>query len=287
MKKIKKLIISIFLVISILTYNYVTNKENIQNDLKASINIENSDFEIRFIDVGQADSILIKSNKEYMLIDAGNNNDGENLVKYFKDLNIKEFKYVVGTHAHEDHIGGMDNIINSFKVNTFYMPDVITTTKTFEDVLDSLQNKNLKFETPKIGQKFYLGETLIEVIYVGTDEKDLNNTSIVLKANYKDTKVLLMGDATKKTENEIINKNLNSNVIKIGHHGSSYSSNQVFINKVNPQISIISVGKNNIYNHPNNETLETLKNSKIYRTDLNGTIILKSDGKNIEIESEK
>ena len=115
------------------------------------------DFNVYFFDVGQADSFLIECNDEYMLIDAGNNNDGEGLVNYLKRLGVSKLKYVIGTHAHDDHIGGMDNILYNFDVEHFYMPDVVTTTKTFEDVIIALEDKLIAFETPKVGSFFFFG----------------------------------------------------------------------------------------------------------------------------------
>lgn len=245
--------------------------------------------QVHYIDVGQADSILINNNGKYMLIDAGNNEDGEKLVSYFKNLGISEFEYVVGTHAHEDHIGGMDNVIDNFSINTFYMPDVVTTTKTFEDVLDSLAEKSIAFETPDIDGTFSLGNSKFNVLHVGTDDRDLNDTSIVLKMIYGNNKFLFMGDATSEVEKKILNKNLESDVLKVGHHGSNYSSSTAFLNAVKAKYAVISVGKDNSYDHPHKNILDKFSNMniKVYRTDLDGTIIMSSDGTNIKFETKK
>ena len=244
---------------------------------------------IYYLDVGQADSILIDSNNEYMLIDGGNNNDGPLLVKYFQELGIKDIKYIVGTHPHEDHIGGIDEVINNFNINQIFIPNAITTTKTFEDLLDSIERKNLTFTVPTINNTYTLGETTIKIIYTGTDTSDLNNSSIIIKLTYKKTSYLFTGDATNITEKKILNKDIKSDVLKIGHHGSKYSSTENFIKKVNPKYAIISVGKGNKYGHPNIETINLLNkyNIKTYRTDELGTILLTSDGNNIEITSFK
>lgn len=235
---------------------------------------------ISFLDVGQADSILLENKGHYMLIDAGNNEDGPKLVNYFNSLGIKEFDYVVGTHAHEDHIGGMDDIIKNFTINNFYMPDAITTTKTFEDVLDALEEKNISFQTPKIDETFNLADTTITTLSVTADEKNLNDTSIVLKVKHGTNTFLLMGDASTKIEKTLLDKNIESDVLKVGHHGSRYSTSATFLNKVNPQYAVISVGKNNTYKHPHDEIIKRLeqKNIKIYRTDTQGTIIAESNG---------
>ena len=247
---------------------------------------KDENLKIYYLDVGQADSILINNKDKYMLIDAGNNADGEKLVNYFNTLGIKKFDYVVGTHAHEDHIGGMDDIINNFEIDTFYMPNAITTTKTFEDVLDALENKQIAFNTPEINKSFKFSNANITTLYTGTNTSDLNNTSIVLKLDYGSNSFLFTGDATSSIEKQIIDKDIKSDVLKVGHHGSSYSSSISFIDKVNPKYAIISVGKNNIYHHPSDITINKLndRNIKIYRTDIDGTILLTSDGSNIKFK---
>ena len=239
--------------------------------------------QIWFLDVGQADSILIQNGDANMLIDAGNNEDGKKLVSYFQSLGIESFQYVIGTHAHEDHIGGMDDIIDNFDIDTFYMPDAITTTATFESVLDSLEAKNIAFQTPSIDSIFKLGNATIDVLYVGTDDSDLNNTSIVLKLTYGNTSILFMGDAEKEVETAIEKKDISADVLKVGHHGS----NKTFLEKVNPSYAIISVGTGNSYGHPSNTTIQNLENQniQIYRTDENGTIIMTSDGTDITFQT--
>lgn len=242
---------------------------------------------VSFIDVGQADSILIEKNNKYMLIDAANNEDEEKLIRYLKNIGIEKFEYVIGTHAHEDHIGSMDAVIDNFDIRTFYMPDVTTTTKTFEDVLDSLAKKNIYFDTPKIGTNFSFDDTNVEVIYVGNDSNDLNSTSIILRLSYKDVSFLFTGDTTGEVEKIILNKNIESTVLKVAHHGSKYSSTATFLKKVNPKYAVISVGKYNSYNHPDNVVLEKLNKMGVTtkRTDKDGTIYFTTDGKDIKINS--
>lgn len=294
-KKINKIlntIIILLLVLISLAYTkkeLVDNKEN-TNEKAVSTLKTNSNLEVYYFDVGQADSILIRENDNNILIDAGNNEDGEKLVNYLKnDLNIEKFNMVVGTHPHEDHIGGLDNVIDSFDIDTILMPNATSTSKTFENVLDSIEKKDYKITVPKINEEFNYNNINIKVLYTGTDEKDLNNTSIVLKLTYQNNKFLFMGDATSKVEKKLLNEDIKSDVLKIGHHGSEYSTTKNFLDKVNPQYAIIEVGKNNTYKHPKEITLDKLnkKNIKIYRTDIDGTIKVASDGNNLKFETLK
>lgn len=285
-KDMKKLMV---LVILLLSYAYTTfintenkNQEGPIKERKTEDVIfagENT-LNVYFIDVGQADSILLENKGHYMLIDAGNNEDGPKLVNYFNEQDIKEFDYVVGTHAHEDHIGGMDDIIKNFKIDNFYMPDAITTTKTFEDVLDALEETNVIFQTPKVNQTFNLQDTTITTLSVTADEKNLNDTSIVLKVKHGTNTFLFMGDASTKIEKNLLNKDIKSDVLKVGHHGSRYSTSLEFLKKVSPEYAVISVGENNTYKHPHEEILKRLEeqNIQIYRTDKQGTILAKSNG---------
>lgn len=272
-----------------LTDTVFKENTNIEENIDGNVDTEGELLKVSFLDVGQADSILINANNKYMLIDAGNNEDGEKLVMYLKSLGIEKFDYVVGTHAHEDHIGGMDNIIDSFDIGTFYMPDVITTTKTFEDVLDSLEKKNLNFDTPQIGSTFDLGKAKIETIYVGKDSKNLNNSSIILKLTYGNVSFLFTGDTESDVEKTLLNKDIESDVLKVAHHGSNTSSSNAFLKKVNPKYAIISVGTGNSYGHPKSVILDRLEKlgTKIYRTDELGTIIVTTDGEKIEVSNVK
>lgn len=285
-KDMKKLIV---LVILLLSYAYTTlintenkNQEEPIKERKTEdvIFADENTLNVYFIDVGQADSILLENKGHYMLIDAGNNEDGPKLVNYFNEQDIKEFDYVVGTHAHEDHIGGMDDIIKNFKIDNFYMPDAITTTKTFEDVLDALEETNVIFQTPKVNQTFNLQDTTITTLSVTADEKNLNDTSIVLKVKHGTNTFLFMGDASTKIEKNLLNKDIKSDVLKVGHHGSRYSTSLEFLKKVSPEYAVISVGENNTYKHPHEEILKRLEkqNIQIYRTDKQGTILAKSNG---------
>ena len=303
MKKKNKSITSLILFIGLLVYlftsssfrtsisNAKANIDNISNKSNETKKVvSNSDtLKVYITDVGQADSILIRDGNYNMLIDAGNNSDGEKLVKYYKELGITSFKYVFASHPHEDHIGGMDDIINNFDIENFYMPDKLSTTKTFEDMLDALESKNLKYIVPKVNDKLSLNNSNIDVIYVGSDGSNINDSSIVLKLTYFSNSFLFTGDLGSNKEKEILNSgaNIKADVLKVGHHGSSYSTASSFLDKVNPSFAAISVGKNNIYKHPASSTLEKLnkRGIKVYRTDLDGTILFESNGKDISVST--
>lgn len=296
LNKLIKIIIGLVILIVITIqgnlFDNVSNATASINDSTKSDKIDakvNENFSVSFIDVGQADSVLIRNGNYNMLIDAGNNEDGEKLVNYFKSLGIEEFTYVFATHPHEDHIGGMDDIINNFKIDNYYMSNKLSTTKTFMDVLDALDGRNLKYMVPNKGDTLKLGDANIKVIYPGDDKSNINDSSIVLKVTYGKNSFLLTGDATSNVERKIYNENIKSDVLKVAHHGSSYSSIDVFLDKVKPYYAVISVGKNNIYNHPSNKTLEKLnkRNIKVYRTDLDGTIVFISDGDNLSVKALK
>ncbi len=254
-------------------------------------NTVSTDLKVTFIDVGQADSILIQNREENMLIDAGNNEDGDKLVNYLKSLGVENFKYVVGTHPHEDHIGGLDDIINSFSIDKLYLPDAISDSKTFVDVLDAVENKNVNLYNPTIDETFQLGEATFKVLYTGSDSetKELNDTSIVLKMNFGNNSFLFMGDASSNVEKKLLSKDIEADVLKVGHHGSRYSSSEEFLDEVDAKYAIISCGINNSYKHPHDETLKKLKerNINIYRTDEVGTIIVTTDGEKISVSTEK
>ena len=294
MKRNRKKIIILFITLLISLFYYFEDdiydfftKEVRKREVKEVIKLEDQDkFKIYFIDVGEADSTLIYNNGEYALVDAGNNRDGSRLVEYFKSLGVTDIKYVFGTHIHEDHIGGMDNIIREFNISHYFTTEDKNNTRTFTEIGKSLEEKGINIEIPKEGDVFDLSDTKIEVMHISKGEEDLNDTSIVLKVIYKNTSYLLMADASKNVEMRILDKNLKSDLLKLGHHGSRNSSSAQFLRRVNPNFGVISVGKNNDYHHPHQVTLDKLKrlDINIYRTDLDGTIIVSSDGTNLYFE---
>ena len=262
--------------------NFSKNTSNKNNQLEANKMI------VHYIDVGQGDSILIQVNNKNLLIDAGPKSDNKKFLNYLSDLNLQKLDYVIATHPHEDHIGNMSDVIDDYKVLNFYAPKVQTTTKTFEKMIESLKSKNLKINVLKRGtDSINLGENTKITVFSPTKDlyEDLNNYSPVIKIQYGKTSFLFTGDAQKDVEEEILasNEDISANVLKVGHHGSSTSTTQDFLNKVHPIIGVISVGQDNSYNHPNGDTLKRLTENKItiYRTDKDGTVVLSSDGSKI------
>lgn len=257
------------------------NLENVSiqtgNDCISTIPQDNN-LRVYCLDVGQGDSILITNNNKTMLIDASTNEMGCRVVKYLNDLGIKKIDYLVGTHPHEDHIGGLDNVIKNFDIGTIYMPNVVATTKTFEEVIDAISAKKLKVTSPKTGDKFTVGNAECEVMSIRNDKDDYNNCSIVIKMDFNNVSYLFTGDAEESVESS--RKWPHIDVLKVGHHGSNTSSSKKFLEQIKPEVALISVGQGNTYGHPTQATLKRLSNigAKIYRTDENGTILLIEKG---------
>ena len=300
-KNNKKLVSSIFSIIVLIIFAVLSQNEEIQSyigvDVTNSSNNEliseikesqdgtktivigsgdiNSlnNLQVYYIDVGQADSILIINKGESTLIDAGNNEDGDDVVNFIKSKGITKLDYIIGTHPHEDHIGGLDDVINNIEVNKIYLPNIKTNTKTYQDVLEAIQNKNKTITSLKKGDKLKIGDAEAEVMTDSIlDKSNLNLSSNIIRLEFNRTSFLFTGDA--ETENE---KTINwpqTDILKVGHHGSTTSTSQNFLEEVQPTYAIISVGKDNDYGHPNEKILKRLQNigAKIFRTDECGTI---------------
>ena len=242
---------------------------------------------VHYIDVGQADSIFIElPNNETLLIDAGNEENGPQIVNYIKALGYNKINYLVATHPHADHIGGMAYVVNNLTIGAIYMPKVTTTTQTYADLLTAIASKGLTVTTAKAGVSLInINDFKVVMLAPNKDQyDDLNNYSAVIKITYKNNSFLFMGDAEELSENEITG-DVSADVLKVGHHGSSSSTSQTFLNKVNPKYAVISVGADNDYGHPAQTTLDKLTaiGATIFRTDKDGTVIFTSDGTNITV----
>ena len=264
----------------------------VETDNKASVSTFSEDtLRVNYIDVGQGDSIFIElPNKETMLIDAGEAYEVDKVINYLNNLGIKRIDYVVGTHPHTDHIGGLESVINTFDIGFIYMPNAISTSKTYEDLLTTISNKGLKVKTAKSGVVVLNEDNLkLEFIAPNSDNySNLNNYSAVLKLTYLDNTFLFMGDAETLSEDEITS-DVKADVIKVGHHGSDSSSSVEFVKKVNPEYAIIMVGEGNSYNHPYQSIINRYlsMDAKVLRTDLDGNIICDSDGIDVSCKGDK
>ena len=246
---------------------------------------------VHFLDIGQGDSIFIElPNSQTMLVDAGENYYGEGIINYIYDCGYEKLDYLVATHPHSDHIGSMSYIVRHMDIDAVYMPKVSTTTKIYENLLDSISNKELKIKTAIAGTKILDIDELEIVILAPVEiyEDDLNNCSVILKITYKDRSFLLTGDAEKK-EFEDVYLDMSADVLKVAHHGSSTSTTEEILEKIKPEIAVISLGEDNEYGHPHKSTLKLLNNIEcdIYRTDEDKTVKISTDGENLEVETDR
>ena len=263
--------------------NTISNQE--ENNEQKIESIVEGNLEVDYIDVGQADSILVRNEDQTMLIDAGTNEQGKTVVEYLNNLGVTKIDYLIGTHPHEDHIGGLDDVIKNFEIGSIYMPKIETTTKTFEDVLDAIEEKGLTVTEPKKDDVFKVGGAICTIMTDPILDKDnLNLSSIIIRLEYGKNSFLFMGDA--ETENEETITWPKTDVLKVGHHGSNTSTSEEFLNQVQPKYSVIMVGKDNSYGLPKQETIDKLKNigSTVYRTDEEGTIKIITNGEEIRLE---
>ncbi len=252
--------------------------------------VKYTDMRIHFIDVGQGDSTFIElGNGQTMIIDAGNPNNASQIISYIKELGYSYIDYVVATHPHSDHIGGMQAVIRTFDIGDMYMPGQAHTSVTFENLVDTIAEENITLHRAKAGVYILNDEKIKIDILAPFDEEysNLNNCSAVVRVKYGNTVALFTGDAEQQIESKILNSGIDADILKVGHHGSDTASSGSFISAVTPKMAIISCGKSNSYGHPHYETLARLDNAgaDIYRTDEVGTVIVTADmEKNISVD---
>jgi competence protein ComEC len=246
---------------------------------------------VHFINVGQGDSILVESARRFMLVDAGDASKADTVLNYLRNRGVKELDVVVATHPHSDHIGGMAAVIRAFPVETIIMPQVAHTSSTYERLLTTIAERDMRIATPQPGKEFSLGDATVKVLGPnGSTYSSLNNYSVVVKIELGSTSFLLTGDAEALAEQEMIDRGLDlqATVLKVGHHGSSSSTSDTFLSQASPKYAVISLGADNEYGHPHQEIMEKLQAAAIpvYRTDLCGTIVAVTDGQGINFSSE-
>lgn len=289
----KKVIIRIGLLVLVVISAIIIKLYGKQEEPSTTVSTtHNGILEVHFIDVGQGDSILVEADDTTMLIDAGENNKGSVVLDYLKSQNITRLDYVIGTHPHSDHIGGLDTVIDSYPVGKVILPDVTHTTDTFEAVLDAIDKKGLTITKATAGSEYQLGPASFTILAPNSGSYDeLNDYSIVIRLDYSDTSFLLTGDAGSLSEEEMLagGYNLAADVIKLGHHGSAYSSTENFLDAVKPSYAVVSAGADNEYGHPHPDTLSKIKvrGIRLYRTDQQGTIVFTSDGKTISVNTQE
>lgn len=251
--------------------------------------------EVHFIDVGQADSILVRSENANMLIDTGDLDDDytDKIISYLGEFGISKLDYLVLTHPDADHIGGAPEIINEFTVVKCIMPNFSKDTQIFSNTLSALDERNVEVIEAVPNYEFTIGEAECRILAPLEEYEDANDMSAVIQLYFGSKSILFTGDAESESETDMVKKytstDLKADVLKVGHHGSSTSTTQEFIDLVNPEYAVISCGKDNKYGHPHDEIIDLLEKNKItyYRTDVSGTIVLKTDGKTITVIQEK
>lgn len=261
-------------------------------ELTDTVQVANDEkLHIYYLDVGNADSIFIKlPDGKTMLIDAGEKESGNKIVDYLKNAGVQSIDYLIATHPHADHIGGMVSLINAFEIKNAYMTNAVNDTKTFENLLLALEAEGCPVTQAKAGVKI-LSDNNLGAVFVApnSDEyEDLNNYSAVIKLTYGNNSFVFAGDAEKESEDEI-RTNIKCDVLKVGHHGSNTSTTKNFLKKTEPTYAVISCSKDNDYNHPHDKVLKRLEDAGVivYRTDISGTIEVVSDGSNIEFYTER
>ena len=273
----------------VVTTTFATTTTPVSTTAESVVEITefSDDMKVHFIDVDQGDSTFIElPNGEAMLIDAGETDQADKVVTYIYSQGYDTIDYVVATHAHSDHIGGLPVVLDSFNIENFYMTSAVATTSIYEDMLNAVDESGAAVHDVMAGDVIYNeANLLIEVVAPKEiDYDEQNNNSVVIKLTYGDDKFLFTGDA-EKSEEDGIWTNIKCDVLKVGHHGSDGSSSSNFLKKVEPSYAVISCGLHNSYGHPTSDVLKRLddRNIDVYRTDIQGTIIFTSNGKDISV----
>lgn len=271
-------------------------RDEMDNALAVSAPVVGGPLEVHFLDVGQAESILIKAPGKTVLIDAGENNQGGLVLRYLKAQSVKRVDILIGTHPHSDHIGGMDDVVNGTLVGEVVLPEIpeelVPATATYTDLLEAIEAAGLTITVAEPGLAFDLGGgARLTVLAPLAEYADLNNMSVVARLSYGDTSFLFTGDASAASEKAMLEEGaaLKSDVLSVGHHGSNSATTEEFLQAASPRIAIISCGVDNTYGHPHREVIERLQEREvqILRTDRSGTIVIVSDGNRLGIQTDR
>ena len=285
----KKKLLSLFLILSLLLSGCAVVIGPAANSPPPSTRPEGETLTVHFIDVGQADCALLECGGEFMLIDGGNRDDGQLVVSYLDQMGVEELKAVVCTHAHEDHVGGLPSVLAVYPTAAVYAPTKTYSSNIFDDFLYYTDQQRLEVTIPDPGHQLWLGGTKLTVLGPVKSYAETNDTSIVLRAEFGETSFLFTGDMETAAENDMLDywnsdpKLFQSDVLKVGHHGSNTSTGYRFLNEVDPDYGIISCGKDNSYGHPHEEPLSRLNQAGVtlFRTDELGHVIATTDGEEL------
>lgn len=251
---------------------------------------EESSFSVHFIDVGQADAALVECDGHFMLVDGGNRGDSDVIYTVLKKAGADKLDMVVASHAHEDHIGGLPGAFSYATAELTLCPVTDYDSDIFRTFKEYAEEKGGGLTVPEAGDMYDLGSAEVEILGLNAGE-DTNNTSIVLMIRYGETSFLFTGDAERDAEQALLDSGaeLKADVLKVGHHGSDTSTSYPFLREVMPEYAVISVGEGNSYEHPEEGPLSRLRDAdcKILRSDLNGDIIISSDGKELSVTTDK
>lgn len=272
-----------------------TEFESYLKDGEKQIQSVSGTAKVHFIDVGQGQCTLIQADGSNVLIDAGENDQGEKVVSYLQSQGVTQIDYAVGSHPHSDHIGGMDVVIDAIPTKHIILPelpsDLVPTTKTYLDLLDAVERNGVQVIPAKVGEEYALNGGSIRVLGPAGEFNDLNSMSVGIKFTYGERSFLTTGDMEQEAEEALLQtgEDLSADVYALGHHGSKTSNSMDLLRKVQAEYYIAQAGYRNEYGHPHEEVLERVRKlgGTFLRSDQDGTVVFTTDGKNLEYTKEK